>query len=410
MERFHEMGFPTVRDEAWKYTNVAPIRKVPFEPAPETGPTAAPRIPDDLREGEEIQIVFVNGRFSRALSSAATRRDGLEVKSLKQVLAERPEWAEPYLGRIARDGNAFAELNAAFLDDGVFLRIPARATVPDPIHVVFLSEPAFGPTVSHPRNLVIAEAGSQAAVVETFIGTAGELYFTNAVTEVVLGEGAVLDFSRLERESDAAFHISTIAVSQGRDSHFTSHSISLGGALARNDLNVRLDAEGAECTLNGLFLGSGSQLLDNHTRIDHAKPHGTSRELYKGIMDGKSRGIFHGTIVVHPDAQKTDAMQTNKNLLLSREALVNSEPALEIFADDVKCRHGSTIGQLDAAAMFYLRSRGIGEKDARDLLVYAFASDVASRIRVAPLRSLVERQLGLRLPGTGAGAMREVIA
>ncbi len=399
MDRFHEMGFPTVRDDAWKYTNVAPIRKVPFEPAPETGPTAVPRIPDDLPERDGTQIVFVNGRCY-----------GLEVKSLKEVLEERPEWAEPYLGRIARDGNAFAAINAAFLEDGAFVRLPARTAVERPIHLIFLSEPVFGPTLSHPRNLVIAEPGSQASLVETFIGTAGEPYFTNAVTEVVLGEGAVLDFSRLERESDAAFHISTIAVSQGRDSHFTSHSISLGGALARNDLNVRLDAEGAECTLNGLFLGSGSQLLDNHTLIDHAKPHGTSRELYKGIMDGKSRGIFHGTIIVRPDAQKTDAMQTNKNLLLSKEALVNSEPALEIFADDVKCRHGSTIGQLDAAAMFYLRSRGIGEQDARDLLVYAFASDVASRIRVAPLRSFVERQLGLRLTGSGARAVREVSA
>jgi Fe-S cluster assembly protein SufD len=410
MERFRQTGFPTVRDDAWKYTNVAPIRKVPFEPAPDAGPTAVPRIPDDLPERDGTQIVFVNGRYSLALSSAQGRPDGLEVKSLKEVLGERPEWAEPYLGRIARDGNAFAAINAAFLEDGAFVRLPARTAVERPIHLIFLSEPVFGPTLSHPRNLVIAEPGSQAAVVETFIGTAGELYFTNAVTEVVLGEGAVLDFSRLERESDAAFHISTIAVSQGRDSHFTSHSISLGGALARNDLNVRLDAEGAECTLNGLFLGSGSQLLDNHTLIDHAKPHGTSRELYKGIMDGKSRGIFHGTIIVRPDAQKTDAMQTNKNLLLSKEALVNSEPALEIFADDVKCRHGSTIGQLDAAAMFYLRSRGIGEREARNLLVYAFASDVASRIRVAPLRSFVERQLGLRLSGRGAEAVREVLA
>ena len=187
-------------------------------------------------------------------------------------------------------------------------------------------------------------------------------------------------------------------MTQGRDSSFTSHSISLGGALARNDLNVRLDAEGAACTLNGLFIGSGTQHLDNHTLIDHAQPHGTSRELYKGIMDGQSRGVFNGKIIVRPAAQKTDAMQTNKNLLLSKEALVNSKPALEIFADDVKCRHGSTIGQLDDAAMFYLRSRGIGETAARDLLIYAFASDVASKIRVAPLRAFVEAHLGLRLP------------
>jgi Fe-S cluster assembly protein SufD len=400
MERFRETGFPTVREDAWKYTNIAPFVKVPFQLASDERGSFARPLP--LPAGAGVQIVFVNGRYAPELSSVGLLTGGLEVASLADVLMARPESVEPYLAKVVRDGNAFAQLNSAFVDDGVFVRIPARTPVPDPIHLIFVSEPAFGPTVSHPRNLVIAEAGSQAAVVETFLGAAGEPYFTNAVTEVVLGDGAVLDFSKLEREGDAAFHVATTAVSLGRNSNFTSHSISLGGALARNDLNVRLDAEGADCTLNGLFLGNGTQLLDNHTLIDHAMPHGTSRELYKGILDGKSRGIFHGKIIVRPDAQKTDAMQTNKNLLLSKESLVNSEPALEIFADDVKCRHGSTIGQLDAAAMFYLRSRGIGEDEARNLLVYAFASDVASRIRVAPLRALVEQHLGLRLPGGGA--------
>lgn len=400
MERFRETGFPTVREEAWKYTNVAPFVKVPFQPASgERGSTARP-LP--VPAGAGAQIVFVNGRYAAELSTVGLLTGGLEVASLAEVLASRPEAVEPYLAKVVRDGNAFAQLNSAFVDDGVFVRIPARTAVAEPIHLVFLSEPDFGPTVSHPRNLVVAEAGSQASVVETFLGTAGELYFTNAVTEIVLGDGAVLDFSKLESEGDAAFHVATTAVSLGRNSNFTSHSISLGGALARNDLNVRLDAEGADCTLNGLFLGNGTQLLDNHTLIDHAMPHGTSRELYKGILDGKSRGIFHGTIIVRPDAQKTDAMQTNKNLLLSKESLVNSEPALEIFADDVKCRHGSTIGQLDEGAIFYLRTRGIGPDEARQMLVYAFASDVASRIRVAPLRALVEQQLGFRLPGGGS--------
>jgi len=347
-------------------------------------------------------VLQKNGRDAAALSSVGLLTGGLEVASLAEVLASRPQAVEPYLAKVVRDGNAFAQLNSAFVEDGVFVRIPASTSVAEPIHLVFLSEPDFGPTVSHPRNLVVAEAGSQASVVETFLGTAGEVYFTNAVTEIVLRDGAVLDFSKLQREGDAAFHVATTAVSLGRNTTFTSHSISLGGALARNDLNVRLDAEGADCTLNGLFLGNGTQLLDNHTLIDHAMPHGTSRELYKGILDGKSRGIFHGTIIVRPDAQKTDAMQTNKNLLLSRESLVNSEPALEIFADDVKCRHGSTIGQLDEGAIFYLRTRGIGAEEARRMLVSAFASDVASRIRVAPLRALVEQHLGLRLPGGGS--------
>ncbi|HSE62815.1 MAG TPA: Fe-S cluster assembly protein SufD [Thermoanaerobaculia bacterium] len=394
MERLTEIGFPTMRQEEWKYTNVAPILKTAFVSAPEPGP----RRVEEPREG--TQLVFVNGRHAPDLSS--TPRDGVQVGSLRQLLATEPELARPHLAKIARDGNAFAAANAAFLEDGAFVRIPKGAAVPEPIHLVFLSEPVFGPTMSHIRNLIVSEPGSQASVVETYIGTAGELYFTNAVTEVALGDGAILDHYKLERESTSAYHVATMEVLQDRDSRLTSHSMTFGGALVRNDLNVRLAAEGADCTLNGLFVGSGNQHLDNHTLIDHAKPHGTSRELYKGIMDGKSRGVFHGKIIVRPDAQKTDAMQTNKNLLLSKEALVNSTPALEIFADDVKCRHGSTIGQLDAGALFYLRSRGIGEREARDLLVYAFASDVSSRIRIAPLRALVEEHLGLRLPGGGA--------
>lgn len=395
-ERFRHLGFPGPRDEAWKYTNVAPILKVPFAAAAEEGPRRT-LSPPTTKDG--VQLVFVNGRYAPALSSLAAADNGVEVASLRETLTNRPEKVEPHLARIAREGTTFADVNTALLEDGAFVRIPAGVVLAEPIHILFLSEPEFGPTISHPRNLVVAEPGSQAVVVESWIGTAGALYFTNAVTEVFLGDGAVLDFYKLERESLEAFHVATMEVLQGRDSTFHSHSITLGGALVRNDLNVQLDAPGASCTLNGLFLGSGTQHLDNHTKIDHAQPHGTSRELYKGIMSGRSRGVFNGRIVVRPDAQKTDAMQTNKNLLLSKEALVNSEPALEIFADDVKCRHGSTIGQLDETAMFYLRSRGIGEAEARDLLVYAFASDVASRIRIAPIRALVEEHLGLRLPG-----------
>ncbi len=398
-DRFRDVGFPAARDE-WKYTNVAPILKVPFAPAAESGPRRIENFDAGEMAGRSgAQLVFVNGRYAAELSSVPPLGEGVEIASLRETLASRPDQVEPHLARIAREGNAFADVNSALLEDGAFVRIPAGLVLSEPIHLLFLSEPDFGPTVSHPRNLVIAEAGSQAVIVESWIGTAESLYFTNAVTEVVLGEGSVLDFYKLERESTGAFHVATMEVLQKRDSTFNSHSITLGGALVRNDLNVRLDAPGASCTLNGLFLGSGTQHLDNHTKIDHAQPHGTSRELYKGIMSGRSRGVFNGKIIVRPDAQKTDAMQTNKNLLLSKEALVNSEPALEIFADDVKCRHGSTIGQLDETAMFYLRSRGIGEEEARALLVYAFASDVASRIRIAPLRALVEAQLGLRLSG-----------
>jgi len=390
-EKLEESGFPTVRDEDWKYTNVAPILKVPFLEAPEEGP----RRIETPREGQ--QLVFVNGRFAPELSS--TPRDGVRIGSLRVLLATEPELAEPHLGRVVRNGNAFALANAAALEDGAFLQVPRGVAFEEPIHLVFLSEPVFGPTVSHPRILIVLDAQSHAAVVETYIGAAGETYFTNSVTEVALGAGATLDLYKVERESTSAYHVATTEVHQGRDSRFTSHSLSFGGALVRNDLNVRLEAEGADSTLNGLFVGSGTQHLDNHTLIDHVMPHGTSRELYKGIMDGRSRGIFHGKIIVRPDAQKTDAMQTNKNILLSKEALVNSTPALEIFADDVKCRHGSTIGQLDEGAIFYLRARGIGEAEARSMLVSAFANDVASRIRIAPLRALVEEHLARTLAG-----------
>jgi Fe-S cluster assembly protein SufD len=244
---------------------------------------------------------------------------------------------------------------------------------------------------------VLAGERSQAAVVETFSGEGR--YFRNAVTEIALAEGAVLEHYALQRESLSASHVHTVAARQGRASHFTSHNLALGSALARVDLDVVLDAEGAECTLNGLFAGAGTQHLDNHTTIDHAKPHCVSRELYKGVMDGASRGVFFGKIIVRQDAQKSDAIQTNKNLLLSREALVNSTPALEIFADDVKCKHGSTTGQLDALALFYLRSRGIGEAQARTLLTQAFAADVAERLRVPAVRDAVADELARRLGG-----------
>ncbi|MGH9390776.1 MAG: SufB/SufD family protein, partial [Vicinamibacteria bacterium] len=264
MGRFREIGFPTVKDDSWKYTNVAPILRVPFgEPSP-SRPTSVL-----LPRAAGIQLVFVNGRYSKQLSS----NGGLQVSSLREVLTGRPERAQSHLAKIARDGNAFSALNAAFLEDGAFVRVPEGTMISEPVHLVFLSEPAFEPTVSHPRNLFVLERGSQATVVETYIGTAGETYFTNAVTEVALGEGAVLDFYKIERESEAAFHVATMEVRQARDSQFTSHSITFGGALARNDLNVVLDGEGAGCSLNGLFVGSGAQLLDNHTLIDHAKPH-----------------------------------------------------------------------------------------------------------------------------------------
>ena len=368
--RFQDLGFPTPTNEEWRYTGIRPITETNWAPAPPRTPA-----PSSLPEGARL-------------------------RRLSEALAE----AEPHLARIAGfENRAFAALNTACFEDALVLEISAGAVIPQPIELSFETPRPDRPEVSHPRVLILAGERCQASIVQSFTGTGRS--FTNAVTEIAVGDGAVLEHYLLQRESEAACHVHTLAVRQGRASHFTSHNIVLGGALARTDLDVVLAAEGAECTLNGLFLGKGTQHLDTHTVIDHATPHGTSRELYKGIMDGASRGVFHGKIIVRPDAQKTDAIQTNKNLLLSREALVNSTPALEIFADDVKCKHGSTTGQLDAGALFYLRSRGIGEDAARALLTYAFAADVAERIRIPSVRRTVETELGLRLVAPDAAVI-----
>jgi Fe-S cluster assembly protein SufD len=379
--RFEQLGFPTGKNEQWRYTGVGPIVAVPWALA---------------RTGQG-QPVAENEKLPA----------GIRVARLKDVLARQPEILRERLSRIdGFDKNAFAALNAAFFEDGLLIEIDRGVVAQAPIEVLFDSTGGSEPSVSHPRCLILAGERSQATVVERYVGPGAQPYLQNVVTEILLEDGAVLSHYKLQQENTSSFHIQTIAVRQGRASRFTSHNIALGAALARTDIRVELSGEGSECELNGLFLGSGTQHLDNHTIIDHATPHGVSRELYKGILDGKARGVFHGEIIVRPHAQKTDAMQTNKNLLLSKEALVNSTPALEIFADDVKCRHGSTIGQLDAGALFYLRSRGIGEAEARQLLTYAFAADVAQRIRVPSVRDAVENAMGLRLAGGGPEAVR----
>ena len=362
---FEAHGFPTVHDEEWRFTGLQPITSTDW--ARETARITLSSLPDGVR------------RLSAGDS---------EVESALARL-------------VPPEKNAFTALNAALFEDAVVLEIARGAVLREPIRVT-LAGPEATNAAHYPRLLVLAGERSQAALVQTF--TSGGRTFTDAVTEIVCGDGAVLEHTLVQRESEEARHVHAVAARVGRASVYTSHNVAVGAALARTDLDVVLAAEGAECALYGLFVGRGSQHLDTHTTIDHAKPRGTSRELYKGILDGSARGVFHGKILVRPDAQKTDAVQTNKNLLLSREALVNSTPALEILADDVKCRHGSTTGQLDAAALFYLQSRGIGAAEARALLTWAFAADVAERIPVASVREDVERELGRRLSRPGEEA------
>jgi Fe-S cluster assembly protein SufD len=416
MGAFEETGFPTTRQEDWKHTSVSALARTPFQIPGRAVEDGADRAQADAlarltfgRAFDGHQLVFVNGRYAPALSSPPTAEGaqpttpagaGVQIWNLREVLDRQPQLVQPYLDRLAPGpGRPFAALNSAFLDDGAVVFVPAGAVLTEPIHVVFFSSPpTSAPVASHPRVLVVAGRASQAIIVESYGGAAGEVYLTNAVSEVLLEDGAILDHYRLQRESEAAFHVASLCVSQGRGSRFTSHAVSLGAALSRVDIRQVFAGEGGECVLNGLFMGRDTQLTDTHTWVDHAQPHCSTRELYKGIVDDKARGVFAGRILVRPGAQKTDAVQTNKNLILSREALVDSLPQLEILADDVKCKHGSTTGQLDALALFYLRSRGIGEEAARALLIYAFASDVVQRMGVEAVRSGLTEHLQRRLP------------
>lgn len=403
MARFAERGFPTTRDEAWRYTSVAPIAGGSFDP--ETPARADALTPDLFQQltfepWECSHVVFLNGRFARDMSRIGTLPSGVRFMSLEDALEKERALVEPHLTRCAEfTDQPFADLNTAFLGDGVFLYIPKGTVIEEEIHLLFVTTSNGTQALSHPRNLVVVEEEAQVTLVESYAGIGSDVYFTNAVTEIAAGAGAVVNHYRLQRESTSAFHVGSLGVRLGRDSRVASHSIALGGRLVRQDVSALLDGQGADCTLNGLYVLSGAQHVDNHTVIDHASPHCSSRELYKGVLDDHSRGVFDGTIIVRPDAQKSDARQSNKNLLLSEDALADSKPTLIIEADDVKCSHGATIGQLDEDAMFYLRSRALSLETARSLLTHAFASDIVSRIGVEAVRAGLDCLLFTRLPG-----------
>ena len=400
LNRFRALGFPTTRDEGWRFTNVAPIADRAFTLGAEPVDTrrvdvARFRLPGSL----SAEVVFINGHYVRALSTFAALPQGAAVESLASALPARASDIEPYLTRFAPfERQAFTALNTAFLADGVWIHIPPRVVLENPIHVLFISTSSDGPaTMSHPRVLAVLGQGSQASIVESHAGADGDAYFTNAVTEIVLGESAALDHYKLQQDGTAAYHIGAVHVRAQRSANCSSHSISLGGSLVRNDVFAVLDGEGAECTLNGLYFADEQRLVDNHTTIDHAKPHCGSREIYKGVLADRARGVFNGKIIVRPDAQKTDAKQTNRALLLSEDAQINTKPQLEIFANDVKCTHGAAVGQLDDEAVFYLRSRGLAASDARRLLIHAFAADVLNRMPLESIRAGAERVLQQRL-------------
>jgi Fe-S cluster assembly protein SufD len=393
---FERLGFPSTKLEEWRYTPIGPIAEKPFALAADGLVKADGGLAAGLAEGPAL-AVSVNGRFAPHLSLLEALPKGLQLSSLEAALAANPGLVEPYLTRLAPiDKQPFTALNTAFLGDGVVLFIAPHTVIDTPIEVLFVSVAEGKPTVSHPRFLIVAGESSQVRILERYVGSGAT--FTNAVTEVVLGANAVIDHYKVQEESTQGFHIGSMYLHGARSGNFSSHSLSFGGAIVRNEVVAVLDGEGIDCTLNGLYLAGGKQLIDNHTTIDHAQPHCGSHEVYKGILMDQARAVFNGKIVVRIDAQKTDAKQTNKALLLSDDASINTKPQLEIFANDVKCTHGAAIGQLDEDAVFYLRSRGLSFEEARAMLIHAFASDILNRVKIVPVREHLEAALTARLP------------
>ena len=403
MAWFAETGFPTTRQEEWRFTPIAPIVSTAFVPAERLHVRPEQLAGHVFGKDAAAELVFVNGVFAPELSQAGTLPAGLTVGSLADLLQRDPARLEGVLTGLADPkGSPFTALNTALAADGAYIDIAPGTLVDRPVHVLFFSSVSGAPQVSHPRLLLVAGEHSESRIVETYAGPAGQAYFTNAVTECLVGDRAVVDHYKVQRESTAAYHVASMQVRTGRQSAFVSHALSLGGALVRNDIGAVLDGEGGDTTLNGLYIADGSQLVDTHTIIDHAAPHNGSHEVYKGILGGRSRAVFSGKIIVRPDAQKTDAKQTNKALLLSDHAEINTKPQLEIFADDVKCTHGATVGQLDEEMVFYLRARGIGRDEARGLLIRGFAGDITNRIRFEPLRARVDEVLLAQIPRDAA--------
>jgi Fe-S cluster assembly protein SufD len=407
--RFDELGFPTARNEDWKFTSLAPLAGMAFASAPEYRPNGL--TVGKLQQaafGVDLgkRLVFVNGRHAADLSSVGSLPAGVVVTSMAEALQRHPDLVELHLGRHAKfDQHAMLALNTALFRDGAFIFVPKNVVLREPIHLLFASTAPDEPFASFPRNLIVAGESSQLSVIENYAGLSDGVYFTNAASEVVVADNAIVDHYKLQEESEEAYCVAVTQVHLGRTSKFTSHYVGFGGALVRNEMRVLLDAEGGECTLDGLYMADGKQHMDNHTVMDHSQPYCASHELYKGILDDKAHGVFNGKIFVRLDAQKTDAKQTNQTLLLSEDATINTKPQLEIFADDVKCTHGATVGQLDANALFYLRSRGLSLQDARSLLIYAFANDVITRFHLAPLRDQIEDHLlEMRRLADGLGA------
>jgi len=398
---FAEQGFPTLKDEDWRFTNIAPIAKRPFQPVFEADGTnvsaeTLEQFPFAKLPGP--RLVFLNGHYAASLSAVRGLPPGVKVGNLAATFASNAVFLEKHFGRYAQPGgNAFTALNQAFFLDGGFVHVPNGVTVEEPIQFIFISTARQSGATVQPRNLIIAEANSSVTIVESYVSAGGAGYFTNAVTELVARDNARVELLKFQDEAPDAYHVAAIHGHFGRASNVKVHSFALGAKLSRNNIRAKLAGEGLECILNGLYLTRDEQLADHHMVVEHAEPHCASHEYFNGILDDKSRGVFHGRILVQQIAQKTDAKQTNKNLLLSDSATADTKPQLEIYADDVKCTHGATIGQLNDESIFYLRSRGLSTETARRMLIHAFAGEIIERIQCEPAREELDKLVWDRL-------------
>lgn len=407
LERFAEIGWPTNRMEKWRHTSLVSLAQMDFGTiaGTDTADFSAAAVAQLRRDEQDGHwLVFVDGHFAPTLSEIGTLPTGAVIGTLAGTLAQHPERIEAIYGQ-AEDGESPAALNAALASDGAYIELARGVVVEAPIHLVFVGGVATGAQLL--RNFIVAGDAAQATVVEHYVGRDGATSLTNAVTRVHAGNDAQITHVKLQEEAPQAYHLAAIDAVQARGSRYASHSLSFGARLARNDIGTRFDGKGCEALLNGLYHVDGKRHVDHHTRLDHAQPQGTSREFYRGILDGAARGVFTGRIHVAPDAQRTDAEQRSDSLLLSAMAEADALPELEIYADDVKCAHGATVGQIDETSLFYLRSRGLDEVHARNLMIYAFAAEVLRRIEVQSLRRRAEAAIRARIPG---GELLEALA
>lgn len=398
--RFCEVGFPTTRDEDWRFTSIATLAQTPFRLARRgVVPFTASEFVTWRIENAVARMIFVDGLFAPELSTWGALPEGVVINALRKEIKHRPQVVAEHLGRyldVRRD--PFCALNTAFAEDGAYVHVGRDIVVEQPIHLVFITTSSSVPVMTHPRNLIVVEDEGQVSIVEDYVSLDAKTpTLSNIVTEIVAGGNAAVTHTMLEREHLGTFSLSTLCIEQARNANVASHSLLLGGAVVRNNVHSVLAGEGGECLINGLFIGSDRQHLDNYMLVEHVNPHCASRQFYNGILDERAHGVFHGRIIVHKDAQKTDAKQTNRNLLLTDNTQIDTKPQLEIYADDVKCTHGATIGQIEEDALFYLRSRGIGEAEARRLLLQAFASECLDRMKPDAVRDYVESIVQQRL-------------